>query len=167
MFVQNLLQVSKSCYSSGCFFFSHVFFSSRRDPYDYPTHSRPVPREQGPYPSHYPDPPVSGNPGRLTLPQSTSQPQQAANNPHYHPSSQPHRAAKRQDVPPSPTTGRRGRQYYEATEGRYYRQASPGHYISPERNPNARERYPSPDHYQYGGEKQPEPRRKNVMIDAV
>ncbi|XP_037552671.1 par-3 family cell polarity regulator beta a [Nematolebias whitei] len=133
----------------------------RRDPYDYPTHSKPVPREQGPYPSHYQDPPVSSNANRLPLPQLSNQ--QAPNNPRYYPSAQQHRAALRQDVPPSPTAGRRGQQYYDTTAGRNYRQASPGRYVSPDRN--ARERYPSPDRYQYGGERQP--RRKNVMIDAV
>uniref|UniRef100_A0A3Q3BAE3 Partitioning defective 3 homolog B n=1 Tax=Kryptolebias marmoratus TaxID=37003 RepID=A0A3Q3BAE3_KRYMA len=122
----------------------------RRDPYDYPTHSRPVPREQGHYPGQYQDP------GRLS-----GQPQQAPTNPRYYPSSQPHRAALRQDVPPSPTSGRRGRPDYDTAAARNYRQASP------ERNPDNRKHYPSSDRYQYGGDRQPEARRKNVMIDAV
>ena len=75
----------------------------------------------------------------------------------------------RQDVPPSPTAGRRGRQYYEAAGGRVdaYRQASPGRYTSPERRPATRERYASPERYDYGDERQPDPRRKNPMIGAV
>ncbi|CAJ1086915.1 partitioning defective 3 homolog B-like isoform X3 [Xyrichtys novacula] len=116
----------------------------RRDPYDYPTHSRPAPQYQD----------VAN---RLPLPQ------QAPNSTHYYPSSQQqHRAALRQDIPPSPAADRRGRQYYEAAGGRgggggggdRYRQASPGRYISPDR-------------YGYGDERQPDPRRKNPMIGAV
>ncbi|XP_028255890.1 partitioning defective 3 homolog B-like isoform X2 [Parambassis ranga] len=124
----------------------------RRDPYDYPTHSRPVPREQGPYPS--------SSSSRPPHPQSSTQSQQASSNQRYHPSSphtgQHHRAAMRQDVPPSPTAGRRGRQHRDAVGGRGdgYRQASPGRYISPER-------------YRYGDERQPDPRRKNPVIGAV
>ncbi|XP_060888365.1 par-3 family cell polarity regulator beta a isoform X2 [Labrus mixtus] len=127
----------------------------RRDPYDYPTHSRPVPREPAP---QYQDPNVS----------SRVPPHQVQNNQRYYPSSplpgQQHRAAVRQDVPPSPSDGRRGRQYYEAVGGRGdgYRQASPGRYISPERN-----RDTSPERYGYGDERQPDPRRKNPMIGAV
>ncbi|KAM9334419.1 par-3 family cell polarity regulator beta a [Symphorus nematophorus] len=133
----------------------------RRDPYDYPSHSRPMPRDQPPYP------------GRVPLPQAGAQSHQAPSNQRYYPSSpragQQHRAAVRQDVPPSPTMGQRGRHYYEAAGGRVdaYRQASPGRYTSPERYPAARERYTSPDHYDYGDERQPDPRRKNPMIGAV
>uniref|UniRef100_A0A3Q2V5A9 Par-3 family cell polarity regulator beta n=1 Tax=Haplochromis burtoni TaxID=8153 RepID=A0A3Q2V5A9_HAPBU len=139
----------------------------RRDPYDYPTHSRPVPRDSGP--NHYQDAPGASNSGRLPIPQLSTQ--QPLNNPRYHPSSQAgqqHRAALRQDVPPSPSAGQRGRQYYD-TVGRRdgYRQASPGRYTSPERNPAVKERYNSPDRYRYGDERQPDPRRKNPMIGAV
>ncbi|TDG96206.1 hypothetical protein EPR50_G00237580 [Perca flavescens] len=130
----------------------------RRDPYDYPTHSRPVPREPAPYSGHhYHDPPASSQPGRVQLPQTGPQSHQAPSNPRYYPSSphagQQNRAALRQDVPPSPTAGRRGRQTYEAVGGRGdgYRQRSPGRY-SPER---------------YGDQRQPDPRRKNPLIDAV
>ncbi|XP_059184214.1 par-3 family cell polarity regulator beta a [Centropristis striata] len=120
----------------------------RRDPYDYPTHSRPVPREPAPY---------QGPSGRAPPPQTGHQ---APSNQRYHPSSprtgQPHRAAVRQDVPPSPAAGRRGRHYYEAAGGRVdnYRQASPG-------------RYTSPDRYGYGDDREPDPRRKNPLIGAV
>ncbi|XP_054649462.1 par-3 family cell polarity regulator beta a isoform X2 [Dunckerocampus dactyliophorus] len=104
---------------------------NRRDPYDYPSHSRSAPRD------HYQD----------------------ANRRHYPASprtGQQYRAAMRQDIPPSPTAGRRGRQYNEAAGGRGdgYRQASPGRYTSPER-------------YGYADERQPDPRRKNPMIGAV
>ncbi|XP_070786527.1 par-3 family cell polarity regulator beta a [Enoplosus armatus] len=126
----------------------------RRDPYDYPTHSKTVPREPAPYLGHYHEP--------------------APSNQRYYPSSpragQQHRAAVRQDVPPSPGAGRRGRHYYEAIGGRGdgYRQASPGRYTSPERYPVVtRERYTSPERYDYGDERQPDPRRKNPMIGAV
>ncbi|XP_014904391.1 partitioning defective 3 homolog B-like isoform X1 [Poecilia latipinna] len=138
----------------------------RRDPYDYPTHSR-AHREPIPYPGHYQDPPGPSNSGRLPLPQSSNQSQQAPANQRYYPSAQPHRAALRQDVPPSPTDGRRGRQYYEPAAGRGdgYRQASPGRYTSPDRHPKARQRYASPDGYR--DERQPEPRRKDPMIGAV
>lgn len=70
-------------------------------------------------------------------------------------------------MPPSPTAGRRGRNYYEAAGGRVdaYRNASPGRYTSPERHPDARERYTSPE--RYGDVRQPDPRRKNPMIGAV
>ncbi|XP_014865971.1 PREDICTED: partitioning defective 3 homolog B-like isoform X2 [Poecilia mexicana] len=138
----------------------------RRDPYDYPTHSR-AHREPIPYPGHYQDLPGPSNSGRLPLPQSSNQSQQAPANQRYYPSAQPHRAALRQDVPPSPTAGRRGRQYYEPAAGRGdgYRQASPGRYTSPDRHPKARQRYASPDGYR--DERQPEPRRKDPMIGAV
>uniref|UniRef100_A0A8C9XXJ5 PDZ domain-containing protein n=1 Tax=Sander lucioperca TaxID=283035 RepID=A0A8C9XXJ5_SANLU len=132
-----------------------VYFSFRRDPYDYPTHSRPVPREPAPYSGHYHDPPASSQPGRVQLPQTGPQSHQAPSNPRYYPSSphagQQNRAALRQDVPPSPTAGRHT---YEAVGGRGdgYRQHSPGRYTSPER---------------YGDERQPDPRRKNPLIDAV
>ncbi|XP_041637870.1 par-3 family cell polarity regulator beta a [Cheilinus undulatus] len=131
----------------------------RRDPYDYPTHSRPVPREPAP---QYQDPNV---PSRVPLPQLGTQSYQAPNNPRYYPSPQSqHRAAMRQDVPPSPTAGRRGRQYYEAVGGRGdgYRQASPGRYISPERN-----RVASQERYGYGDERKADPRRKNPVIGTV
>lgn len=125
----------------------------RRDPYDYPTHSRPVPREPA-YPGHYHDP-------------NRAPSHQAPSNPRYYPSS-PH-APARQDIPPSPTAGRSGRHYYEAAGGRVdtYRQASPGRYASPDRYPVARERYTSPERYDYGDDRQPDPRRKNPMIGAV
>ncbi|KAM4537845.1 par-3 family cell polarity regulator beta a isoform 2-T3 [Fundulus diaphanus] len=141
----------------------------RRDPYDYPTHSRPVPREPAPYPGPYQDPPVSSNSGRLPLPQSSGQSQQAPPYQRHHPSGQQHRAALRQDVPPSPTAGRRGRPYYDPNAGRGdgYRQASPGRYGSPDGYPTARERNASTDSYRYGDEGQPEPRRKDPMIGAV
>uniref|UniRef100_A0A8C4GZ81 PDZ domain-containing protein n=1 Tax=Dicentrarchus labrax TaxID=13489 RepID=A0A8C4GZ81_DICLA len=91
----------------------------RRDPYDYPTHSRPVPREPAPYSYH--DPPASSHPGRMPLPQAGTQPHQAPSNQRYYPSSpqagQQQRAPVRQDMPPSPTAGRRGRHYYEAAGG--------------------------------------------------
>ncbi|XP_068561524.1 LOW QUALITY PROTEIN: partitioning defective 3 homolog B-like [Cebidichthys violaceus] len=126
----------------------------RRDPYDYPTHSRPVAREAA-YPGQYHDPPQS---------------HQAPSNQRYHPSSsgagQQHRAAVRQDVPPSPTAGRRGRNYYEAAGGRGD-QASPGRYTSPERYPDAGERHGSPERYELGDERRPDPRRKNPLIGAV
>ncbi|XP_034533767.1 partitioning defective 3 homolog B-like isoform X2 [Notolabrus celidotus] len=121
----------------------------RRDPYDYPTHSRPAPLYQE---------------------VSSRVPQQVPNNARYNPSSplpgqQQYRAAVRQDIPPSPSAGRRGRQYYEAVGGRGgadgYRQPSPGRYISPDRN-----RGNSPD-FGYADERQPDPRRKNPMIGAV
>ncbi|XP_061841077.1 par-3 family cell polarity regulator beta a isoform X1 [Nerophis lumbriciformis] len=78
---------------------------NRRDPYDYPTHSRSAHRE----PVHYQD---------IGLPQAAS-----SNQRHYP-------AATRQDVPASPAAGRRGRHYYEAVGGRGdgYRQDSPGRY---------------------------------------
>ncbi|KAM4560130.1 par-3 family cell polarity regulator beta a isoform 2-T2 [Odontesthes bonariensis] len=143
----------------------------RRDPYDYPTHSRPVPRDPGPYPSHHQDPPGSSHPGRLPLPQSSSQPQPAPSYTRYNPpsSGQKHHAALRQDVPPSPSTAHRGQPYHNAIGGRGdgYRQASPGRYTSPERYPAARDRYTSPDHYRDGDERQPDPRRKNPLINAV
>ncbi|XP_028326254.1 par-3 family cell polarity regulator beta a isoform X1 [Gouania willdenowi] len=117
----------------------------RRDPYDYPR-----PRDPGP---HYIDPSrVPGN-----------QPQQR-----YYPGSpqtgqHQHRAAVRQDVPPSPSTGRRERHYYEAAGGLVdnYRNASPDRHV------NARERYASPERRRYGDERQPDPRRKNPMVGAV
>ncbi|XP_024150100.1 par-3 family cell polarity regulator beta a [Oryzias melastigma] len=92
----------------------------RRDPYDYPTHSRPVARDPGPY-----------------------APQQR-----YHPPAQQQRPQLRQDVPPSPTGGRRGRYYNDPARGRAdgYRQASPG---------------------RYDEDRQPDPRRKNAMIAPV
>ncbi|XP_035533945.1 par-3 family cell polarity regulator beta a [Morone saxatilis] len=137
----------------------------RRDPYDYPTHSRSVPREPAPYSYH--DPPASSHPGRMPLPQAGTQPHQAGTQPHQAPSNQryypssPHagqqqRAPVRQDLPPSPTAGRRGRHYYEAVGGRGdgYQQANPGRYTSPER-------------YDYGDDRQPDPRRKNPLIGAV
>ncbi|XP_026217952.1 par-3 family cell polarity regulator beta a [Anabas testudineus] len=132
---------------------------TRRDPYDYPTHSRPMPRDAAPYPIHDHDPPVSSHPGRMTQ-QTGTQPRQEPSNPRYYHtaprSRQQHQAAARQDIPPSPAMGRRGRQYYEVTGGRAegYRQASPGRYTSPER-------------YDYRDERQPDPRRKNPVIGAV
>ncbi|XP_031708007.1 par-3 family cell polarity regulator beta a [Anarrhichthys ocellatus] len=129
----------------------------RRDPYDYPTHSRPVAREPA-YPGHYTDPPQS---------------HQAPSNQRYYPSSsgagQQHRAAVRQDVPPSPTAGRRGRSYYEGPGGRGdgHRQASPGRYTDPERYRDIGERHASPERYDLGDERQPDPRRKNPLIGAV
>ncbi|KAM9328034.1 par-3 family cell polarity regulator beta a isoform 2-T2 [Pholidichthys leucotaenia] len=123
----------------------------RRSPYDYPTHSRPVPRDQDNY---YNEP----HTGRVPHPQSGNQNQQLQ-----------HRAALRQDVPPSPTTAHRGRQYYEAAggQGDGYRQASPGRYTSSDRYPASRDRYDSPDQYHYGDESRSDPRRKNPMINAV
>ncbi|KAA8579846.1 hypothetical protein FQN60_006939 [Etheostoma spectabile] len=136
-----------------------VYFSFRRDPYDYPTHSRPVPREPAPFSGHYHDPPASSQPGHVQPPQTGPQSHQAPSNPRYYPSSpqagqQQHRAALRQDIPPSPTSGRRVRHTHEAVGGRGdgYRQHSPGRYTSPER---------------YGDGRQPDPRRKNPLIDAV
>ncbi|XP_037618308.1 LOW QUALITY PROTEIN: par-3 family cell polarity regulator beta a [Sebastes umbrosus] len=132
----------------------------RRDPYDYPTHSRAAPREAAPYPGYYNDPSAPSHPSRV------QQSHQAPSNPRHNPSSQ-HHASARQDMPPSPTAGRRGRNYYEAAGGRVdaYRNASPGRYTSPERHPDARERYTSPE--RYGDVRQPDPRRKNPMIGAV
>lgn len=134
----------------------------RRDPYDYPTHSRSGP-------NHYHDAPGAGHTGRLPDTQLSPQSQQPLSNPRYYPSSQTgqqHRAALRQDVPPSPTMGHRGRQYYDSGGRRDgYRQASPGRYTSPERYPADRERYNTPD--RYGDERQPDPRRKNPAIGAV
>ncbi|KAK2856840.1 hypothetical protein Q5P01_005575 [Channa striata] len=132
----------------------------RRDPYDYPSYARPVLREAAQYPSHYQDPPVSSHLGGLPVLQPGSQSQQAPSNMRYYNSApragKPHQAAVRQDVPPSPSIGRRGRQYYEAAGGRGdgYRHASPG-------------RYTSPDRYGYDDERQPNPRRKNPVIGAV
>ncbi|XP_030011302.1 par-3 family cell polarity regulator beta a isoform X1 [Sphaeramia orbicularis] len=129
----------------------------RRDPYDYPS-SRPAPRDPG----YYHDPPSSSHSGRLPLPQSQER---------YYPSSprsgHQHRAATRQDVPPSPSTPQRGRHHYEAVRGDGYRQASPGRYTSPDRYQGNKERYASPDRYGYADERQPDPRRKNPMIGAV
>ncbi|KAM8904452.1 par-3 family cell polarity regulator beta a isoform 3-T3 [Spinachia spinachia] len=105
----------------------------RRDPYDYPTHSRPTAREP-PYPGLHHDPPAS--------------------NQRYHPPSsgggQQHRAAVRQDLPPSPNPDPEGRHYYEAAGGRVdvHRQAIQGH-------------------FDRGDERQPDPRRKNPLIGAV
>ncbi|KAM7375106.1 hypothetical protein PAMA_014271 [Pampus argenteus] len=126
----------------------------RRDPYDYSTHSRTAPREPMPYPG------LSSHPGRVPLPQpSSGNPRHYATAPH---AGQHHRAAARQDVPPSPNPGYRER-HYETVGGRGdgYQPASPGRY------PNARERYTSPERYGYGDERQPDPRRKNPMIGAV
>ncbi|XP_072219791.1 par-3 family cell polarity regulator beta a isoform X2 [Leuresthes tenuis] len=151
----------------------HYPSQPRRDPYDYPTHSRPVPRDPGPYPRNHQDPPGSSHPGRLPLPQSSTQPQPAPGYTRYYPSSshtgQKHHAAQRQDVPPSPSAVHRGQPYHDAIRGRGdgYRQASPGRYTSPERYPAARDRYTSPDHYRDGDERQPDPRRKNPLINAV
>ncbi|CAG5932750.1 unnamed protein product [Menidia menidia] len=145
----------------------------RRDPYDYPTHSRHVPRDPAPYASHHQDPPAPGHPGRVPVPQASSQPQLAPSYSRHQQSSshtgQKHYAAQRQDVPPSPSTVHRGRPYHEAVGGRPdgYRQASPGRYISPERYPATREHYTSPDRYRSGDERQPDPRRKNPLINAV
>ncbi|XP_034073227.1 par-3 family cell polarity regulator beta a [Gymnodraco acuticeps] len=114
----------------------------RRDPYDYPTHSRPVPRDPIPHQ------------GRV----------QAPNNQRYYPSSpraeQQHRAAVRQDVLPPPA-GQRGDHFYEAAGGRVdgYRQANPGRYSSPERHPDTGERYRD--------DRQPDQKRKNPLIGAV
>ncbi|XP_023249094.1 partitioning defective 3 homolog B-like isoform X1 [Seriola lalandi dorsalis] len=134
----------------------------RRDPYDYPTHSRPMPRESAPYPIHYQDPLISSHPGRV---QSGTHSQQASSNPRYYPSSPhmglQHRTMVRQDVPPSPPAGHRGRHYYEAAGGRA------GRYTSPERQPVSGERYTSPERYAYRDERQPNPRRKNPVIGAV
>ncbi|KAM3857155.1 par-3 family cell polarity regulator beta a [Diretmus argenteus] len=151
----------------------------RRDPYDYPTHSRPAPREPAPYPGNYPgtyplhDPPASSQSGRLPLPQSGSQSQLAPVDPRYYPSSpragQQHRAPLRQDIPPSAPPARRGRPQYDTVGGRGdgYRQASPGRYTSPERYPLSGERYASPERYGYGDGSQPDPRQKNPLIRAV
>ncbi|KAJ4924397.1 hypothetical protein JOQ06_000637, partial [Pogonophryne albipinna] len=124
-----------------------------RDPYDYPTHSRPVPRD----PTH--SRPVPRDPvphqGRM----------QAPNNQRYYPSSpradQQHRAAVRQDVLPPPPAGQRGEHFYEAAGGRVdgYRQANPGGYTSLERHPDTGELYRD--------DRQPEQKRKNPLIDAV
>uniref|UniRef100_UPI0037E7F70D par-3 family cell polarity regulator beta a n=1 Tax=Semicossyphus pulcher TaxID=241346 RepID=UPI0037E7F70D len=136
----------------------------RRDRYDYPTHSRPVPREPAP---QYHDSNAPNYPSRVPPPLPSTQPHQVPNNPRYYPSSplpgqqqQQHRAAVRQDVLPSPAAGRRGRHYYEAVGG--HQQASPGRYTSPDRNHAG-----SPERYGYGDERQPDPRRKNPMIGAV
>ncbi|XP_038574850.1 par-3 family cell polarity regulator beta a isoform X3 [Micropterus salmoides] len=121
----------------------------RRDPYDYPTHSRPVPREQAPYPGHYYDPPASSHPSRVPPTQMATQSDHAPGNPRYYPSSpysgHQRRVAARQDVPPSPTVGRRGRHYYEAIGGQG----------------------DSSELYDYGDERQPDPRRKKPMIGTV
>ncbi|XP_033956908.1 par-3 family cell polarity regulator beta a [Pseudochaenichthys georgianus] len=114
----------------------------RRDPYDYPTHSRPVPRDPVPHQ------------GRV----------QAPNNQRYYPSSpradQQHRAPVRQDVLPPPA-GQRGDHFYEAAGGRVdgYRQANQGRYTSPERHPDTGERYRD--------DRQPDQKRKNPLIGAV
>nr|XP_020447832.1 partitioning defective 3 homolog B-like isoform X1 [Monopterus albus] len=80
----------------------------RRDPY-YPTLSRPTQKEPASYPRHYHDPPDYSSSTRVPQPQS----QQAPSNVLYYPSApragQQHQAAVRQDVPPSPTAGHRGR----------------------------------------------------------
>ncbi|XP_067349670.1 par-3 family cell polarity regulator beta a isoform X2 [Channa argus] len=131
------------------------YLTQPRDPYDYPTHPRPMAREPPLYPSHYQDPPVSSHPGRLPVPQPANQSQQAPRNVHYYHSApragKPHQAAVRQDVPPSPSIGRKGRQHYEAAEGRGDGYPS----------------YTSPDCYGYDDERQPGPRRKNPVIGAV
>ncbi|XP_029376305.1 par-3 family cell polarity regulator beta a isoform X3 [Echeneis naucrates] len=117
----------------------HQYHTQSRDPYDYATHPRP--REPAPYPGNYH--------GRAPLPA-----QQASSNPRRYPPSphteHQHRAMARQDVPPSPTAGHRGRHYYETAGGRAdgYRGASPGRHT-------------------YQDEKQPDPRRKNPVIGAV
>ncbi|XP_028985382.1 par-3 family cell polarity regulator beta a isoform X2 [Betta splendens] len=115
----------------------------RRDPYDYPTHSRPVLRDAALHPSQH---------------QHQHQPG-PGNERYYHSaprSRQQHQAAGRQDVPPSPAAGRRGRQPQEAggRRGDGYRQASPG-------------RYTSPDRYGYEDDRKADPRRKNPVIGAV
>nr|XP_057906725.1 par-3 family cell polarity regulator beta a isoform X2 [Doryrhamphus excisus] len=94
---------------------------NRRDPYDYPSHSRSA--------HHYQD--VSSN--QRHYPAS----------PH---TGQQYRAATRQNIPSSPTVGHRGRQYNEAvgTRGDGYRDASPGRYTSPDRYGYADERQPDP-----------------------
>ncbi|XP_034033265.1 partitioning defective 3 homolog B-like isoform X2 [Thalassophryne amazonica] len=130
---------------------------SRRDRYDYPTNNR-----LALYPGYQHDSSAPSHAGRLPLPQQGTQSQQVPNSPPHYSSSphqgQQHRAALRQDVPPSPVAGRRG-----LTDG--YRQAGPSRYMSPERYPVSRERYNSPD--RYGDGRQPDPRHKNPMIGAV
>lgn len=127
------------------FWETFFFFLPRRDPYDYPTHSRPVPRELGPFPGQYNEPPASS---RMPIPQSAAQP----NSQRYYTSSpsagRQQRPPLKQDVPPFSTVGYRGRHM----EG--YRQAGPGHYTSPDR-------------YGYSDGKQSDSRRKNPMIGAV
>lgn len=133
--------------------FWETIFPPRRDPYDYPTHSRPVPREPGPFPGQYNGPPASS---RMPIPQSAAQP----NSQRYYPSSpsagRQQRPPLKQDVPPFSTVAYRGQQYCDPSgqhlEG--YRQASPG-------------RYTSPDRYGYSDDKQSDSRRKNPMIGAV
>uniref|UniRef100_A0A3Q2XV33 PDZ domain-containing protein n=1 Tax=Hippocampus comes TaxID=109280 RepID=A0A3Q2XV33_HIPCM len=125
--------------------FSSVPF--RRDPYDYPSHSRSAHREPVHYQDRYRD-------------KSLSVHQPASSNQRHYTSS-PHaghqyRAVTGQDALPSPATGRKERHYYEAVGngGDGYRQGSPG-------------RYASPDRYGYPEDRQPDPRRKNPMIGAV
>ncbi|XP_019734038.1 par-3 family cell polarity regulator beta a isoform X2 [Hippocampus comes] len=120
---------------------------ARRDPYDYPSHSRSAHREPVHYQDRYRD-------------KSLSVHQPASSNQRHYTSS-PHaghqyRAVTGQDALPSPATGRKERHYYEAVGngGDGYRQGSPG-------------RYASPDRYGYPEDRQPDPRRKNPMIGAV
>ncbi|XP_056157071.1 par-3 family cell polarity regulator beta a [Lampris incognitus] len=144
----------------------------RANPYDYP---RAMAREPAPYPGNYPghEPPA---PGRPPIPYPGSSSQQVPLDPRYYPSSprppgqeQQHRAALRQDMPPSPTAAHRGRPRYETTGRRRdgHRQASPGRYTSPERYPVGTQRYASPEHFNYRDERRPDPRQKNPMIGAV
>ncbi|KAI3365948.1 hypothetical protein L3Q82_009780, partial [Scortum barcoo] len=76
----------------------------RRDPYDYPTHSRPVPREPVPYSGHYHEAPASSHPGRSQPLLMGTHSQQAPANPRYYPPS-PH-AAGSSTVRPLGRTGR-------------------------------------------------------------
>ncbi|XP_061654790.1 par-3 family cell polarity regulator beta a isoform X3 [Phyllopteryx taeniolatus] len=115
---------------------------TRRDPHDYPIHSRFGQGEPVHNQDHYRD-------KRQSVAQS------ATSNLHHYRSSphagQQYRVAMGQDGLPSPTTGRKERHYYESVGSRG---ASPG-------------RYASPDRYGYRDERQSDPRRKNPMIGAV
>ncbi|XP_061659662.1 par-3 family cell polarity regulator beta a isoform X2 [Syngnathoides biaculeatus] len=117
---------------------------TRRDPYDYPIHSRPAHRE----PVHNQD--HHRHKSRSIAQSATS------NLAHSSHAGQQYSVATGQDGPSSPNTGRKERHYYESvgSRGDSYQQASPGRYGSPER-------------YSYRDERQPDPKQKNPMIGAV
>ncbi|XP_064825492.1 par-3 family cell polarity regulator beta a isoform X2 [Oncorhynchus masou masou] len=115
----------------------------RTDPNDYPTQSRTAPGYPG-RDNYYP--PREAQPHPSSLPRVTSPAGPPQVDPRYYQSS-PHRAAQRQDVPPTP--GTRAPRYETVGRGGY-RDASP-------------ERHG--DGYRDG--RQPDPRQKNSMIGAV
>ncbi|XP_041711601.2 partitioning defective 3 homolog B isoform X2 [Coregonus clupeaformis] len=122
--------------------------SRRADPKDYPIQSRTAPGYPG-RDNYYP--PREAQPHPSSLPRAISPPQV---DPRYYPSlPHQHRAAHRQDVPP--TTGTRNPRYETVGRGGY-RDASPGRFASPDRSGGG-----------YRDGRQPDPRQKNAMIGAV